>query len=1211
MERPMKLGGSTDPKIRELWCLLEEATERVMARLGDGARVDRIVGIPFREEDHDLNDVARTAWRGLDRAGLTAGSLVVCVGPACAAGGLAPPEAPGPSTDRTRVQGFGLPDEITGEHWGAMAMVRLAAALQAPLLLLRPDLKPQPEDADIPGQGYAPCWIERMLGAVTQHGLDLALARFARHPLANPVESLMAFPVVTAIFGFRLRQPMPGVMAMSSGHARAILEARGEWPHQHGPYGFDLWTLALAVVGERAIAEVPLGLATFRHDHGRVKPIFRQATSALLAIAAEYEDTWIERAEPIAQPRLCGPVLEAVPPHQEIERADLMARLKAEFDHFDDTLFRELVPADVREAMERWSDGLTEGVEISASRWTELLGRFVTAYCAPGLFDREDTVDGLFPFFLARLLTFADEVEEVSRALEASRSRLDLRLHAAHGLAEKSIERQADMMSSDWPDLRRTWSEAVLAAGPYLPRVGAWEFVPHVEIVVPQEIQSETGESVWAHRLYQEQLDRYRQQFVHFVAEHLELGRTTDSGAILAGIHAFMQKVESALASGLIPHDLSVPSGAQALLEQIVCDLTDGTSFQLRPEAAKTILQRIPPRELLLHRDLGSVEELLRTMAPNHALGVAAWTDRRRYLDQVLDFLDAQATPEWFHVAQLQPTALDVGRLEHLDELRGTAALTRLAGRLALRTQSEGRGGALPTLWYLLRALKRVASMEVFSAIWQELAKQEDEFSGRLVSTIRGHWGRRVLSAHHAFENRQQRLVAKHLARLAELAVERDPTKGEAAALVAAAASVYHLSITLPDATFVPLSAWTWASHSHRGGTGPPTPLSSLVERDWATRDFLVAYLERSGQGDDDVVDSTIARLMAEGRESADLGEILLEVDVDADRLVAQQSRAEVPPAALLVRPVEGPILTPVPEHDWESRYVLNAGAVRLEGNTYVVYRAFGNDEVSRLGLAWTADGTHIDGRLDRPIFEPAHPSESAGCEDPRITVIEDRLYMLYTAYDGNLPQIAMASIEIGDFLARRFDAWHRHGLGFPGLANKDAALYPERIDGRYVLYHRLDPAMWISYLDELDCPWPRTGHKIVVGPRSGMMWDGIKIGAGAQPIKTTHGWLNIYHGVDYERTYRLGVLVTDLADPSRVLYQSPNPVLQPEFDFEIGKMNGDAFWVPHVVFTCGAVVARETDTATLDDEVLVYYGAADTAIGVAKARIGDLMPLA
>jgi predicted GH43/DUF377 family glycosyl hydrolase len=83
-----------------------------------------------------------------------------------------------------------------------------------------------------------------------------------------------------------------------------------------------------------------------------------------------------------------------------------------------------------------------------------------------------------------------------------------------------------------------------------------------------------------------------------------------------------------------------------------------------------------------------------------------------------------------------------------------------------------------------------------------------------------------------------------------------------------------------------------------------------------------------------------------------------------------------------------------------------------------------------------------------------------------------------------------------------------------------------------------------------------------------------------------------------------------DLADPGKVVYHSPNPILEPEVDFEIGKSGGQEFWVPRVVFTCGAVLGRETDTAEMDDEVFVYYGAADTAIGVAKARIGDLLPL-
>ena len=112
------------------------------------------------------------------------------------------------------------------------------------------------------------------------------------------------------------------------------------------------------------------------------------------------------------------------------------------------------------------------------------------------------------------------------------------------------------------------------------------------------------------------------------------------------------------------------------------------------------------------------------------------------------------------------------------------------------------------------------------------------------------------------------------------------------------------------------------------------------------------------------------------------------------------------------------------------------------------------------------------------------------------------------------------------------------------------------------------------------------------------------------QPIKTTHGWLNIYHGVDYAHTYRLGVLFMDKDDPSKVLYQSPNPILEPEYDFEIGKTKGGDYWVPRVVFTCGAVPAKDQEMVGLDDEVLVYYGAADSAIGVAKGKLRDIVPI-
>jgi len=122
------------------------------------------------------------------------------------------------------------------------------------------------------------------------------------------------------------------------------------------------------------------------------------------------------------------------------------------------------------------------------------------------------------------------------------------------------------------------------------------------------------------------------------------------------------------------------------------------------------------------------------------------------------------------------------------------------------------------------------------------------------------------------------------------------------------------------------------------------------------------------------------------------------------------------------------------------------------------------------------------------------------------------------------------------------------------------------------------------------------------------MAWDGRKIGAGAPPIKTEYGWLLITHGVDHAHVYRLGVMLLDLADPSILLYRSPNPILEPRERYEVGEAG--KCWVPNVVFTCGAV-PREDNKEILDaeDEVLVYYGAADSVISVATARIAELIP--
>ncbi len=287
-----------------------------------------------------------------------------------------------------------------------------------------------------------------------------------------------------------------------------------------------------------------------------------------------------------------------------------------------------------------------------------------------------------------------------------------------------------------------------------------------------------------------------------------------------------------------------------------------------------------------------------------------------------------------------------------------------------------------------------------------------------------------------------------------------------------------------------------------------------------------------------------------------------------------------------LQRYAGNPVLAPVPEHAWESRTVFNCGAAQTDGAVVLLYRAQGTtSDVSRLGFAVSTDGFQFS-RLDQPVFEPAGETETWGVEDARLTRIDDRWHMLYTAWSSLGIQVAMASTT--DFFG-----WQRHGIVLPGPDNKDAALFPERIDGRYVMFHRIPPDIWLAYSDDLT-HWG--DYRKIMEPRPGN-WDGLKIGAGGPPLKTDQGWLCIYHGVSPERVYRLGVVLLDLDDPSRVINWPTDAILEPNESWEL---EGD---VPNVVFTCG--------TAELGDDYFVYYGGADKVIGVATVNKLQLLRFA
>jgi beta-1,2-mannobiose phosphorylase / 1,2-beta-oligomannan phosphorylase len=296
------------------------------------------------------------------------------------------------------------------------------------------------------------------------------------------------------------------------------------------------------------------------------------------------------------------------------------------------------------------------------------------------------------------------------------------------------------------------------------------------------------------------------------------------------------------------------------------------------------------------------------------------------------------------------------------------------------------------------------------------------------------------------------------------------------------------------------------------------------------------------------------------------------------------------------------PIMEPKNWHSWEEKAVFNPAILRENNKTYILYRGLSNDDVSTIGCAISDDGYHIDERLRDPVYVPReefekkhNPSGGSGCEDPRLTRIENKIYMLYTAYNGvDNPRVAITSIQYDDFLNRKW-IWKTPILiSPPGIDDKDACLLPEKINGKYAIFHRIDPDIVIDYVDSLDFKnnqWLQI--KSVITPRKGM-WDSRKIGISSVPIKTKYGWVLLYHGISAaDNEYRTGAMLLDLKDPGIVLARTEFPLIEPETQYEkFGVVN-------NVVFPCGSCL--------IDDNLFVYYGGADKVIGVATMNFSIL----
>lgn len=320
----------------------------------------------------------------------------------------------------------------------------------------------------------------------------------------------------------------------------------------------------------------------------------------------------------------------------------------------------------------------------------------------------------------------------------------------------------------------------------------------------------------------------------------------------------------------------------------------------------------------------------------------------------------------------------------------------------------------------------------------------------------------------------------------------------------------------------------------------------------------------------------------------------------------------------IIKRHIANPVLSPRDENDWESTAAFNPTAVHLGGKTHLVYRAVGRGGESVFGYASSNDGFSFDERLSYPIFfdrklthakqadrtySPVlYPSGGSwgGYEDPRVVRIDDRVYMTFNLFEDWLLRVGFASISINDFLKKNFHKWDGPHILSHGVRDKNWVLFPEKMNGQFAVLHSIigetQNRVRIEYIDDLkelskrrfESPDPQRV------PDKRVAWHIHVRSAGPPPVKTPHGWLLFYHANDEEfYKYKVGAMLLDLDDPTKILVRAKTPVLEPDFPYENGGK-------PGVVYAAGALIH--------DGEIRLYYGGGDTVSCVASAPIDEFL---
>ncbi|MBK5261234.1 MAG: glycosidase [Peptostreptococcaceae bacterium] len=1164
--------------------IFDKKIHSITSLLDKDASYDLIIGIPFSKETGNLPKLLKLLDEILQKL-IVRHYLIVCVGESTGEDTLA-------AIKKLQIKHahieYLMPPEISGRGMIIRTFLEIANIFDADLIILNANMETKP------GISINEIWLERLISPINGK-YNMVFGSVPSYFGVNSSAPYFTLPVLESIYGIRISDASAGIYVFDNSFIEELADEAKFWTEFIDGYGFDFWSITRALLWDKMVCEVQLSGKIILTDSRQRDLIFYENAKVVTECIKRDLEFCLKERLIIKVVDIFARTESKLPDILEYPISTLLSEFKRLTNEFIDAI-NGCLPATMVEEIKRLSSVEPEEFYLQDEIWVTSIFNLLLEHAFEEETQSSHYLSALTALYNGRVASNILQINSFKEKIKFLHKNEQDTIRI-----QKINQIQQELTSEFWrqkPEMSKNW---ILKAQQYRPRLvplGYMEYVPGRPVVVPKEIKGKDQKMVYVDSVFRTLRKDYEDKFENFIVKGLGLPENHDVDSTIVAVADFIQQLEYAL-DKLLPGDLTTKEGVELFANSLFAILPSQTIPVVSEEILRYVLTCHPPLDLMIPMHYDKISDFIANIDVRDAVSYVSLVEERtrfdNYMAQVLELV----TPSKFENIKIQPLIIHDQLPFMVSYHKQVCDLKHLTGRLTIKTMRKGRGGKYPKLRYFTSILRCMGIARQFSSFMEEIIKERKNIGSKTQYVMLNSRGGGEFSANNLFENIHHQELVEIVKSLAIQMSEEGLY--DYARLFNLMVEGYGLSKVLDNGVYLTCTAWSWAEFSFKGGEKLPNAISSGVEAHWFNNDFIVSMYRELGY-DQNEINRSIFRFIEHGKGNKTLLDSLMSSPQKDINVVVQEITHE--PNKPLKRVANNPILEPILENEWESKYVLNPGALRIKDKVYLFYRAVGKDGISRIGLAIT-DGYTVLERLPEPIFAPVLEQEKKGCEDPRVVMMDDRIWMIYTAYDGNVAQIAIASIKVEDFLKRNFNLWRRDGLPFENIWDKDGILFPEKIQGKYVLYHRIDPSMWAEYIDELGS-YDREQHFIIMGPRPGNMWDSQKIGAGSQPIKTKYGWLLIYHGVDYRYVYRLGVILVDLLDPHKVLYRSPNAVLEPEKDFELGDSGA---WVPNVVFTCGAVGA--VDKAVLDDndEILVYYGAADTSIGMAKATVANLIP--